>query len=269
MLGIVVPIIILAYGWRGTWYILGAVSLFLTSLVYALIRNSPNEKGLAPCGAPLKAIASANEGIPQTTSQKQVRSRDLLKMGITWHLGLVFILTVFVLIIPTLFIVTYLITQVGLTPLEAGGAFSIFSIAMMAGGYVWGFISDYVPRKYVVTMCSILYAMFLLILVGVGKEIAVIYVMIGAMGFAIGIPAVTFAMIPDYFSLQRIGAASGLVNAISGIGFILGPLIAGNIATTTGSFVPAFQIVAVAAVLLAVVSLLLRRPKRQANNVIY
>ena len=152
-------------------------------------------------------------------------------MGIIWHLSTVFILMVFIVIIPIFFVVTYLITEAGLTPVAAGGAFSIFMIANMIGGYTWGFISDHVPRKYVLSICSILYAVFLLALIGFGKNITTIYILVAAMGFSIGIPAVTFAMISDYLSLKIVGTASGLINAISGVGFILGPLIAGNIAT--------------------------------------
>jgi MFS family permease len=102
----------------------------------------------------------------------------------------------------------------------------------------------------------------MLALVSFGKEPAVCYVIIGAMGFAIGISGVNFAMISDYFPLQVIGTASGLVNAISGIGFILGPLVAGDIATATGSFIPAFQLAAAVALVLAAVSLALRQPTK-------
>jgi sugar phosphate permease len=269
MLGIMVPIIMLAYGWRNVWYILGAASLLLSIVVYVLIRNNPKEKGLSPCGAQSKDTANTTEASQQTPPQQQVKSTDVIKMGITWHLGAVFILTVFIVTILTFFVVTYLITEVGLTPIAAGGAFSIFSLTMMAGGFVWGVISDHVPRKYVVSTGSILYALLLLALISFGKETTAIYIIVGAMGFAIGIPAVTFAMIPDHFPKHVIGTASGLVNAISGVGFILGPLIAGNIATTTGSFIPAFQIAAVMAVVLAAVSLALKRPAKHATNETY
>ena len=137
---------------------------------------------------------------------------------------------------------------------------------MVAGGYVWGFISNHTPRKYVIATCSILSAAFLLALITFGKETAIIYVIVGLMGFAVGIPVVTFAMIPDYFPSQVIGTASGLINAISGVGFILGPLVAGSIATATGSFIPAFQIVAVLAVVLAAVALALRQPTKHSTQ---
>ncbi len=260
MLGIAVPLIMIAFGWRNVWYILGVLSLFLTVTVYALVRNSPKEKGLLPCGEPVKDSADTTKARSQKAPKEQASSRDVIKMGITWHLGTVYILNVFIFKTVSFFIVAYLITEVKLTPLAAGGAFSIFAVAMMFGSYVWGFMSDYVPRKYVLTTTSILYAVSLLVFTGLGKEIAVIYVIVGAMGFAIGTSAVTFAMIPDYFPSKVTGTASGLVNAISGVGFILGPLIAGSIATTTGSFVPAFQIAALLAIVLAAVSLALRKP---------
>ena len=132
-------------------------------------------------------------------------------------MGTVFILTVFILIVPTFFVVIYLVRELGLSPLAAGGTFSIFLLTMMIGSYTWGFMSDCVPRKYILSICSILYAFFMLALIGFGKEISVIYVIIGAMGFSIGVPEVTFAMIPDHFPLKVVGTASGLVNALSGV----------------------------------------------------
>ena len=90
----------------------------------------------------------------------------------------------------------------------------------------------------------------------------IIYAIVAAMGFAIGVSAVNFAMISEYFSIKIFGTASGLINAISGVGLMLGPLIGGSIATTTGSF---FQLTAVVAVVLAVVSLALRQPTKLKN----
>jgi sugar phosphate permease len=257
MLGIAIPTIMLTYGWRNVWYIFGLLGLFLSGVGYVLIRNSPKEKGLPPCGTQLKKGTNMEEANHQTALQDGVRRRDIIKMGITWHLSAIFTLTVLVKTIPTIFVVAYLITEIKLKSIEAGLAFSIFTLAMMGGGYLWGFISDYVPRKYVVAICSILYAIALLALIVFGKELTLIYVIVAAMGFTIAISPVTFALIPDCFPLKVVGTASGLVNAISGVGFILGPLIAGNVATMTGSFIPAFQLTIVLAIVLAAVSIAL------------
>ena len=69
MLGITIPIIMLSYGWRNVWYILGITGLCLSGLVYALIRNSPTEKSLFLCGAQSKEASNDRNAILQTASQ--------------------------------------------------------------------------------------------------------------------------------------------------------------------------------------------------------
>ncbi len=264
VLGIVVPVIMLAYGWRVVWYILGVLSLFLSGVVYALVRNNPREKGLALCGAQSKVAVKAIDVIPQIVMQDQVKRRVVLKMGITWHMCVVFILTIAMLTIPQFFVASYLMQEVGLSSVAAGFAYSIFSLMMMVGGFVWGFISDHIVRKYVVVTGIVLYAVSLLALITFGKETAVVYALMGAVGFAGGIPVVEFAMLPDYFNLKIIGTATGLVNGMSGVGSILGPLVAGYIATVSGSFIPAFYIAVIIAIVLATITLSLKRPPKSA-----
>ncbi|MGD6851814.1 MAG: MFS transporter [Candidatus Bathyarchaeia archaeon] len=257
ILGIMVPLILLAYGWRSVWYFLGAVNLFFSVLVYSLVRDDPKEKNVLPYGA------SPNENHNSKNLNGYVSKMAVLKKGITWHLGAIFVLNVFIIKAFNFFVVAYLISEVGLTPVEAGGAFSVFALSMMVGGYVWGFLSDYIARKYVVALGSILYAIFLLAFIIFGNEIIAIYILAAAVGFAIGTPAVTFAMVSDYFPLNVTGTASGIINAISGVGFLLGPLVAGGIITATGNSIPAFEVAVIVAVSLAVVSLSLRQPTRK------
>jgi MFS family permease len=164
-------------------------------------------------------------------------------------------------IVPTVvFLVTYLITEVGLSPGEAGVVFGVFSIASMIGGYVIGFISDRMSRKIVVAVGSIFFAVFLLALIGFGNESAIIYVLVAGLGFAGGWVIVINAMIADYFPVNVLGTASGLVSGIGGVGSILGPLIVGYLATVSGSFVPAFQVIALVGFVLAAVTLALKQP---------
>ncbi len=255
ILGIVIPLILLVYGWRSVWYILGAINLFFSVIVYSLVRDEPREKNVLPYGA------SSNETHNNSPIlDGKVSKIAVLKNGNTWHLGAIFVMNIFILKVFNFFVVAYLISEVGLSPVEAGGAFSVFALFMMVGGYVWGYLSDYVARKYIVAIGSVLYAVFLSAFIIFGNEITAVYILVAAMGFAIGTPAVTFAMVSDYFPLNVTGTASGIINAISGVGFLLGPLVAGGIITVTGSSIPAFEVAAIVAVTLAIVSLALRQP---------
>lgn len=259
ILGILIPIIMLSYDWRAAWYILGGLSFFLSGLVFVLIRNNPTKQVNAAGNSKLKDLRTTKT-IPRLKSQEPIKSIDVIKIGSTWHLGLILALSL-ILIVPTVvFLVTYLITEVGLSQGEAGVVFGVFSIASMIGGYVLGFISDYMSRKIVVALGSILFAVFLLALIGFGNESAIIYVLVAGLGFAGGETIVVSAMIADYFPLNVLGTASGLINGIGGVGSILGPLIVGYLATVSGSFVPAFQVIALVGFALAAVTLALKQP---------
>jgi len=258
-LGIIIPIIILSYDWRAVWYILGGLSLFFSGLVFVLIRKNPTEEVIAAGNSKIKDLKSVNS-TPKLKAQEPIKSMDVLKIGSTWHLGLILALSLF-LIIPTLvFLATYLITEVGLSPREVGVVYSVFSISSMIGGYVLGFISDRISRKYVVTTASILFAVFLLALISFEPESIAIYVLVAGMGFTSGTSIVAKALLADYVPLNVLGTASGLVNSIGGVGSILGPLIVGNIASLTGSFIPSFQLLALLAFVLAALALALRKP---------
>ena len=74
MLGITVPIIMLTYGWREVWFILGIVSLFLSGIVYALVRNSPKEKYLSPCGAPFKEASNIKNQVYKQLQKNKLAS---------------------------------------------------------------------------------------------------------------------------------------------------------------------------------------------------
>jgi len=262
LLGLAVPTVMLAYGWRIAWFIVGGLSLFLSVLVFVLIKNNPQESGLLHSRATSRTDKNTAKKLLENDLNHKplIKNRDILKLGITWHLILIFFLNIFIIEILYSFLVAYLITQAGLSSIAAGGAFSVFTFLMMAGSYVWAFLSDNIQRKYVLATGSILCAVFLLALITVFRsEIAAIYIIVGGIGFAIGTPPVTFAMISDYFPSHVIGTASGIINGVSGIGFAIGPFVAGTVATSTGSFIPVFEIVAIVAVTLAIISLLIKQ----------
>jgi MFS family permease len=257
LLGLIVPTVMLAYGWRSAWYILGGLNLFLSALVFGLIKNVPQESGFLH----LRADKNTSENLLENNQNQhaRIKNRDILKLGITWKLIIIFFLNIIVIEVVYSFLVVYLITQAGLSSIAAGGAFSILTISMMAGCFVWAFLSDYIQRKYVLAAGSILCAVFILALtIGVGSEIVLTYVIVGGIGFAMGTPPVTFAMISDCFPSRARGTASGIINSVSAIGFAVGPFVAGTVAASTGSFIPVFAMVATVAVTLAIISLLIK-----------
>jgi MFS family permease len=250
LLGLAVPTVMIVSGWRNAWFILGGLSLFLSVVVFGLIKSNPQE---------LRVNKTQKRLLENDLQVGDIKKRDILKLGITWKLILIFFLNIIIMEIVYSFLVAYLITQAGLSSIAAGGAFSIFTFSIMAGSFVWAFLSDHIQRRYVLAVGSILCAVFLLVLIiWVRSDIVVTYIIVGGLGFAMGTPAVTFAMISDFFSSHVRGTASGIINGVSGFGFVIGAFVAGTVATSTGSFIPVFELVAAVAITLAIIAVSLK-----------
>jgi ACS family glucarate transporter-like MFS transporter len=259
VLGVLIPIIMLSFDWRAVWYILGGLSIFFSGLVFIFIRNNPSDQASTYDNSKINELKTTKPN-PKLISNKPLGSTDVLKIGFTWHLGLILALYIFLIIPIVVFLVTYLITEVGLSQGEAGIVYSIFAIASIIGGYVLGFISDRISRKYLLTLINIMIAVFLLALISFGDYFLIINILVVGLGFAGGETIIISAIIADYFPLNVLGTASGVINGIGGVGSILGPLIFGYLATANNSFVPAFQMTALVAFVLAGLTLLLKKP---------
>ncbi|MGD0645291.1 MAG: MFS transporter [Candidatus Bathyarchaeia archaeon] len=260
ILGIVVPTLAISYNWRAPFYVLGSISLFISIVIYAIVRNSPYEKGLTPLGATQKIVKTI-----EIDQEVKIKTKDAIKMKITWHFAAFY--TVFLMsgISIATFLVAYL-AETGLPLVEAGFGFSVYMISVFFGQYLWGILSDYFPRKYVLTTCPSLLAVFTFILLTFRMNQIGVYTVIGLMGISEGgVAPVIFALISDYFNPKVIGAATGVIISSVGICRILAPLIGGYLATMTGTLATVLQLSIALAGMSAVISITLKRLPKHAD----
>jgi MFS family permease len=260
ILGIVVPMLTITYNWRASFYVLGSISLFVSIVIYAIVRNSPNEKGLTPLGATQKTVKTTGIG-----QEDKIKTKDVIKMKITWHFAAFYTVFLMSALSITTFLVAYL-AETGLPTVEAGVGFSVFMIAGFFGQYLWGILSDYFPRKYILTTCASLLAVFTYILLTFRMDQIGTYAVVGLMGISRGGAApVIFALISDYFNPKVIGVATGVILSMVGIGMILAPLISGYLATMTGTLVAVLQLSIALAGISAIISITLKRLPKHAD----
>ena len=94
ILGIIAPLIIGAMGWQWTYVIFGIVFAVITVFVAMFFREGPEEKGLAPYGAPAGTQAAPAPKLEDQKSGKVGAGEALkrvLKMPISWHFGIFYI----------------------------------------------------------------------------------------------------------------------------------------------------------------------------------
>ena len=248
--GIILPPVMAAdnlAGWRHGWYILGGITVIITVVSLIILRDMPPG-----------AFA------PKARDKKPVFL--LMKSGRLWLLAGIYLLFGFSYVIFATFFARYLRSEALLTEKAVGGLWSLIGGLSIASGFLWGFVSDRFSRRtafvWIFTLQSAGYFTFALWQAMPGYLLASLLFAVTAWS----IPAVMGATVGDFFGASAASAAFGFVTLIFGIGQSLGPIIAGAIADSVGTFKPAFLLAAAVAIAGAPVSFLVRSHKSTPEN---
>ena len=263
--GILVPALLSRYGaagWRYSWFVLAGLCLLIAVVGYTIIRNGPSEKNLMPIGETGGANADADQ--PKVSG---LQWRLVYKTAAVWHLALIYIAFGFSYVIYATFFARYLVGEAGMSVAAAGRLWSIIGAGSILSGFIWGTLSDWLGRKYalalVYCMQSLCFAIF-----GLWQAEAGYYT--SAALFALtgwSIPAIMAAAVGDHIGARLAPAAFGFVTFIFGIGQVLGPFVAGRIASFSGSYAGAFVLAGGVALAGAAASLLLKaQPPAEAGS---
>ena len=160
----------------------------------------------------------------------------------------VFIFTLgFGIIIP---IIPYYTRSVNATAFDLGLLLATFSFLQFFCGPLWGKISDHIGRKPVIVF-SLLGFTIAFAIVGLSNYLWMIFVAVAIGGFfSAGISPAVLAFIADISQPSERARLMGLMGAVSGLGFIIGPFVS-SFLSVFGLSVPFF-----AAALLSFITLL-------------
>ena len=251
--GLLVPWVIEAHGaegWRHAWFALAALSLLVTVLGWALLRDRPEQKALTPIGA---------EATPPLPAASALQWSLVYRSPAVWQLAVAYVMFGFSYVIYATFFARHLIGEVGFSAGRAGSLWSAIGALSLASGFLWGAVSDRLGRKYALAMVFLLQAACFAAF-GLWRGVPGIY--LSAVLFALtawSIPAIMVVTAADILGPRLAPAAFGFITVFFGLGQVAGPFTAGRIAEACGSYGPAFTLAAAAAVAGSVFSLLLRR----------
>ncbi len=137
------------------------------------------------------------------------------------------------------FLTAMLRQDAGFEPAAAAAMFSVFGIATVAGGPVFGRLADRIGRARAMIGGFVgMAAAALAVLTGIGP-VVVLSVIVFGLGFA-GVPTSVAAFISDHVDAQSFGAAFGVATLAFGAAQIFGPQLGGVIGDLVGSFWPVF-----------------------------
>lgn len=267
----VVPLtqlLISGFGWRTAYQILAAITLLGIAPQSALLLLSrPEEIGLKADGLGTEAAPS------RATRTRKVVDRDWASRK--WTLRAASGTSRFWLLAAALGFINlthqmlfvhqaaYLVDG-GFDPMLAASAVGMAGFASLFAKIGWGVVSDRLGREWAFTLAtvSLLCSMGVLIATRVDPSpwLVLLFVVLFGTGYAATAPVLPTAT-SDIFAGKSFGAIYGGVSIGQGLGAAFGSWVAGYIFDVTGSYLAAFAVGAVAAVI-AASSLWLAAPRR-------
>lgn len=274
ILGIVTPVIIASMGWEMSYVIFGIIYAAIAVFIAVFFREGPEEKGLAPYGAPAGVQAAPAPKMEETKATEakgngQSAIVRVLKMPITWHFGLFYIIYQVGYMAASQYYVAS-IQSVGFTLAQASLGITWAGVLTILTELVLGQLSDRMERKNIMAFMVALNAVFgfgyYFYLTGsADPSLIVCYIFVAIITASTGVITVIMTAAGEYYDDDIRATGTGVVGTINIVGRYLGPWIAGLMIDATGVVGNSFLIVGIAMAIAAVIAVLMPRKRAKKN----
>jgi MFS family permease len=244
------------FGWRWAFLALaGLVGFVVVPLVFWVIKERPEDVGRGPDGAYLEAEGIEPEEAEEAVDWTVARAATTVPF---WALVGCFFFTPLGIFPIVVHHVAYLV-DAGFSTIFAASIFGLQGLMSAVGKMTIGYLGDRLGRPGAILLSFGLSGFGILALLSVRDPSAVwrVYLFASSFGFALGTrgPLVSAAA-ADHFRGQHFGSIYGMVHFGNGVGGAVGPLMAGYLFDSYGSYTPGF-LLAFASLVLAAAALLL------------
>lgn len=268
VLGIVAPMIIASMGWAMSYIIFGVIYAAIAIFIAVTFREGPEDLGLRPYGAP--------EGVQEAPEPKVEKAADgeasgngksaisrVLKMPITWHFGIFYIVYQVGYMAATQYYVAT-IQNVGFDLAAASLSISIAGVCCIITELILGQISDRMERKTLMAIMVALNAVFgfgyfFYLTSGAEMNLGILYFFVAANTACTGVITVIMTCAGEYYDDDIRATGTGVVGTINIVGRYLGPWLAGVVIDASGVVGDSFLIVGITMAIAAVIAFLMPR----------
>lgn len=245
-----------SWGWRSSMLFLGVMVVCTTSLLgYLFLREDPEELGLYPDGAD-KPLSELKVGaVSEDWTPKKASSDWTFRI-----LALSYFFSTGGIISMLTFVVPHMI-NIGISPIQASGAFGVIGIMSAVGSIVFGFFSDRFGRKWTIVVTTGLIAVAFGVSTLIPANLTMLYGWAVLYGLSYGgAPEQYAAIVTDYFGTAHSTTLFGLVTLAGGIGGGLFPLLGGWIVDQTGDYYTTLLILAAGMAVASALAFTLKDP---------
>lgn len=249
-----------AYGWRSTLFQMGVAILVLGIPLCLVVRDRPEDSGYLPDGdtAPANAGAQADDQSPDPPPYPQMRLGEVLRTPAFWLLALAFTVSFGLTNTVITHHMAYLST-IGFSTTQGVWLLTIFSFVGIPSRLLMGWLGDVMDKR---KLLAVLFFIGFIGVLALARAQSLWHLVVYAIALGIawnGSVPLRGSIQLQYFGSKSYGSILGLFFTVITVGGSLAPIMAGRIYDTTGSYRPAFYILA-AAMLAATPLFLLVRP---------
>ena len=261
------------YGWRPVLFGVG-VGFWIVGIPVALsMRRRPEDYGLLPDGHSQFQSADgsgARRGEPREVS---IGVREVLRLRAFWQLSIA--VSLGQLVSSTNLFHYPALIQYDLSIWLASSAAGAVALGDILGRVGIGFIGDQFDKKILLTLS------FVVQMLGVGALAMInadfmgiswgliplpVFVLGFGLGFGASIP-LRLSILADYFGRRSYGSIVGIASSVSAVFGIIGPFFVGAMFDATGSYRPAYAIMAAIMLLALPMTMTLESRSRVAAKV--
>ena len=222
--GVLVPFLFDTFGelgWRVSWGVFSGAALLVALMIGAFVRNPP------------KATANAAGELPADVKWQIYRNPRVLIVAITYGIiGLGYI-------VQTVFMVSFMVES-GHNEAMAGRFMAMMGLLSIAGGPLWGWLSDHWGRGNALAACIFL-VLIAVALPITGQTLTHFFLHFLVIGASVnGLFALIQTSATDQVAPRYIPIAFSFATLFFAIGQFMGPAVAGWLIETTGGFRAAF-----------------------------
>jgi MFS family permease len=225
--------LILHYGWRRGFVIIGILIAVILVVMAQFLRRDPGAVGL---------------DLPRSSAAKTPRSDEGLSLGHAartfqfWTICLTYLLLVFGLMTIMLHIVPHA-RDLGISSLPAASVLSAIGGVSMLGRLLSGLAIDRRGSKRVMSACFLL-LLSSLVWLQFADGLWMLYCFAAVYGLAHGGLFTTISpLLAEWFGIRAHGVILGIVGCFATAGGASGPLMAGWLFDTGGSYTTTFRII--------------------------
>lgn len=261
-------ILIMKYDLASAFLWIGLFVVFMGPLTWLVVRNWPEDLGLAPDGIAPNISKQSKDSIPPQTPEENQRKEDnyytfskLIRMSAFWKLGFAMALAL-ISLVGTMSQLKPRFVDIGYSDMAAMTMMSLTALVGAAGKYIWGTLCDRFDSRYVVAVlmgtCAFGLSLSLL-----HESVPALVLFIIVFGFGSGgIIAAILIITADFFGRKSFPAVFrflSLFNVFQLAGFI----VAGQSFDRLGSYDAAYLFFIASNIGAGILILTAKRPNEQ------